>query len=204
MFGHCTWLHYYSLLITKRYVYMPNEFVIITKLCTVMLEHLCNFIMATVFNFGTSMQLYSGHNILTDFPFATINSCFWWCKELWNWVVWTDCVYPNHGHPTHWVSWKFKWSQNSYHIYYYNKYSLSFFPMVLQPRSGHGLGTPLDEWLAHRIGLYWHRTAQHINTKTNIHDPSRIRTCDPSSQAAKTYALHCAATRTGKYSFTLD
>jgi hypothetical protein len=39
------------------------------------------------------------------------------------------------------------------------------------------------------------RTTQHRGTKTNIHDLSRIRTHDPSNQAAKT-----AATVTGCYS----
>jgi hypothetical protein len=54
------------------------------------------------------------------------------------------------------------------------------------------LMTPLDEWSAHRKGLYLRRTTQHRNTKTNIHASSGIRTQDPSNQAAKTYVnLHC-------------
>jgi hypothetical protein len=32
-------------------------------------------------------------------------------------------------------------------------------------------------------GLYRHRTTQHRNTRTHIHAPSRIRTCDPNVQA---------------------
>jgi hypothetical protein len=57
--------------------------------------------------------------------------------------------------------------------------------------------TPLDEWSARHKDLYLHRTTQHRNTKTNIHVSSGIRTHEPSNQAAKTYALHLAATGTG-------
>jgi hypothetical protein len=34
-------------------------------------------------------------------------------------------------------------------------------------------------------GLYLHRTTQHRKTQTNIHAPSRIRTCDPNIWAAE-------------------
>jgi hypothetical protein len=50
-------------------------------------------------------------------------------------------------------------------------------------------GTPLDEWSARHKGLYLHRTIQHRNTKTNIHASNRIRTHNPSNQAANTHAL---------------
>jgi hypothetical protein len=38
------------------------------------------------------------------------------------------------------------------------------------------------------------RDKKHINTKTNIHVPSGIRTCNPSNQEAKTYASDRVAT----------
>jgi hypothetical protein len=44
---------------------------------------------------------------------------------------------------------------------------------------------PLDEWSARRRGLYLHRKTQHINTRTNIHALSGIRTYDLSVQAIK-------------------
>jgi hypothetical protein len=34
-------------------------------------------------------------------------------------------------------------------------------------------------------GLYLHRTTQHRKTQTNIHAPSKIRTCDPNIRAAE-------------------
>jgi hypothetical protein len=37
-------------------------------------------------------------------------------------------------------------------------------------------------------GLYLQRTTQHRKTQTNIHTPSRIRTCDPNVRAGKTRA----------------
>jgi hypothetical protein len=40
---------------------------------------------------------------------------------------------------------------------------------------------PLDEWPSSHKGLYLHRTTQHKNTKTNIHDSSGIRTHDHSN-----------------------
>jgi hypothetical protein len=56
----------------------------------------------------------------------------------------------------------------------------------------------LDELLACRKGVYLHRTTQHRKKiSTNIHASSRVRTHDPSNQAAKTYAVDCADTVTG-------
>jgi hypothetical protein len=42
-------------------------------------------------------------------------------------------------------------------------------------------------------GLRLHRTAQHRKTRTNSHALSGIQTYDPSFQAAKTHAIHRAA-----------
>jgi hypothetical protein len=44
--------------------------------------------------------------------------------------------------------------------------------------------TPLDEWSARCRGLYLYRTTQHINTWDKHPCPERIRTSDPSNQAA--------------------
>jgi hypothetical protein len=57
--------------------------------------------------------------------------------------------------------------------------------------------TSLDERSAQCKGLYLHRITQHINTKTNMHASSGIRTNDPSNQTANTYAFDHQATRTG-------
>jgi hypothetical protein len=58
--------------------------------------------------------------------------------------------------------------------------------------------TSLDEWSAHRKGLYLHRTTKLRNTETNIHASSEIRTHDPNNQAAETYTLDSAATGTDR------
>jgi len=34
-------------------------------------------------------------------------------------------------------------------------------------------------------GLYLHRTTQHRKTRTHIHAPSSVRTCDPNVRAAE-------------------
>jgi hypothetical protein len=87
----------------------------------------------------------------------------------------------------------------------------SIHPTALQPKSG--LGFPLwgFEILLFRrsVGLLWKSdqpvaknstyTGQHnIQTQeTNIHDPSGIRTNDPSKQAANTWVLDRTATGNG-------
>jgi hypothetical protein len=76
------------------------------------------------------------------------------------------------------------------------RYIINYFPLAIRPGSDHSLlfevsltrgRTPLDELLARRKGLYRHRTTQRMNTKTNIHASSGIRTRDPSNRAASTY-----------------
>jgi hypothetical protein len=50
-------------------------------------------------------------------------------------------------------------------------------------------------------GLYRHRTTQHRNTRTHIHDPSRIRTCDPNVQTARLLRPASSIHITTKYLF---
>jgi hypothetical protein len=75
-------------------------------------------------------------------------------------------------------------------------FSLGLFVFLNLIRHVAGLIWTSDQLFAK--AFYRHRSTQHINTKTNIHAPSAIRTRDPSNQASKTYALDRAATGIGQ------